>query len=127
MTSKVRTLKPKHVPMVVIVEVNDDGGDPPTWNLLGDSFEDVKLEVRERLRHLTPEKMKNINRLDLEKHIEEMATREYHDQFESKTLMHDVWQDLEMLIAGGMGSFTVKVFEMSKEKYEKAMAEATDE
>ena len=124
MASKVKELKPRHVPKVVVVEVDDDSGDAPSWNLLGDSFDDIKRRLAERMKNFKPEKN---NRVNLDAYIDEKATEEYCEQFESKTLMHDVWQDVEAFMGVAMpATITIKVFEMEKEKYDKAMAEATD-
>jgi len=111
----------------VIVEVNDDGGDPPTWNLLGDSYDDILLKFKEMLKGKDAAWLKSINRVDLNKHIEDMALTEYVEQFSAKSLMYDVWHDIEMLLGAACpGKLTIKVFEMDKAKYEKAMEEAED-
>jgi hypothetical protein len=82
---------------VVIIKVSDDSGEPDRIFKVGSAHEVIKADLVERLgtpENRGPDWLKSINRIDMDKHIDEMAGLKYSQQFHSRVLGADLLNEI---------------------------------
>lgn len=110
--------------MKIVLEVSQEGGDTPELLEIGDSIEDIEAKIHERFKGKTAEEdelfLKQINRRDMDRHIQELVLDEYCGQFSRAILAVEIHNYISNLSRVGE-VLTIKVLKITDQEWANAV------